>query len=123
MGSRMLVSKYCSLSEVACKCGCGEIPKPKTLKKFDEIRFQFGEPIHITSGYRCTKQNKKIGGAPNSNHVAGTAIDVVRTPHLEEFILKHLEMLDFYIEDLASTPQWIHIQINPPKSGKRQFKP
>lgn len=119
----MLLSKYVALSEVACKCGCGGVPKKEMLDKFDEIREAYGKPIHITSGFRCEKQNKKIGGSPKSNHCKGTAIDVVRTPGLEDFILKNLEHLDFYIEDLAYTRNWIHIQINPPKSGKRMFKP
>lgn len=119
----MKVSKYTSQSEVACKCGCNGIPTKEMLAKFDEIREAYGKPIHITSGYRCEAQNKKIGGAKNSNHVKGNAIDIVRTVGLEEFIMKNLEILDIYIEDKVYSPTWIHIQINPPKSGKRMFKP
>lgn len=123
MGSNMLVSKYAALSEVACKCGCSMIPTKEMLDKFDEIREKFGKPIHISSGFRCEKQNKKIGGSAKSNHCSGLAIDVVRTDSLEDFIVKNLETLNIYIEDLKSTPTWIHIQIVPPKSGKRIFKP
>jgi hypothetical protein len=119
----MMTSKYCSFFEVTCKCNCGGVPTAEMLAKFDEIREKFGKPINISSGYRCEKQNKKIGGSPKSNHVTGKAIDVVRTSELEKFILANLETLDIYIEDLASTPTWIHIQITPPKSGKRTFKP
>lgn len=119
----MKLSKYVSLSEVACKCGCGLIPQKALLDKFDQIREAYGKAIHITSGSRCEKQNKKIGGSLKSNHVKGLAIDVVRTSDLEKFILANLEVLDIYIEDLDSTPTWIHIQIVPPKSGNRQFKP
>lgn len=119
----MLVSKYVALSEVACKCGCGLVPQKSMLDKFDEIREAYGSPIHITSGSRCEKQNTKIGGAKSSNHVKGLAIDVVRTPGLEDFILKHLEIFDIYIEDLSKTKNWIHIQVVKPKSGKRMFMP
>ena len=118
----MMVSKYCSLSEVTCKCGCGGIPTKQMLDKFDQIREAYGKPIYITSGSRCEKQNKKIGGSPKSNHVAGKAIDVVRTADLEKFILANLESLDIYIEDLSVTLTWIHVQIVPPKSGNRQFR-
>lgn len=118
----MMVSKFFSLSEVACKC-CGGVPTRAMLDKMDAIREEFGAPINITSGFRCEKRNIKIGGSKNSNHVKGVAIDVMRTPTLELFILKHLEHFNIYIEDLSKTPQWIHISISPPKSGKRVFKP
>jgi hypothetical protein len=119
----MLISKFVALGEVSCKCGCGSIPTKEMLNKFDEIRFQYGEPIHITSGARCEKHNAKIGGAKNSNHCKGLAIDVVKTPNLEDFILKNLETFDIYIEDPKKTSLWIHIQIVPPKSKKRIFQP
>ena len=119
----MKLSKYVSLSEVACKCNCGLVPQKAMLDKFDEIREAYGAAIHITSGSRCEKHNKKIGGSKNSNHVKGLAIDVVRTPGLEEFLMKNLETLNIWIEDLASCPTWLHIQIVPPKSGKRIFRP
>ena len=99
----MKLSKYVSLSEVSCTCGCGLVPTKEMLDKFDEIREAYGKPIHITSGSRCEKQNKKIGGSLKSNHVAGKVIDVVRTAELEKFILANLETLDIFIEDLGVT--------------------
>jgi len=32
-------------------------------------------PIHITSGYRCPRLNKAVGGVPNSQHQTGEAVD------------------------------------------------
>jgi uncharacterized protein YcbK (DUF882 family) len=93
------------------------------LDKFDEIRATYGKSIIITSGSRCAKHNTKIGGSKNSNHVTGNAIDLMRTDALEDFITKNLETLDIYIEDLAYTKNWIHVQIVPPKSKQRIFKP
>ena len=119
----MRTSKYTALTEINCKCGCGLIPQKAMLEKFDQIREAYGKPIAITSGARCEKHNKKIGGSKNSNHVKGLAIDIRNTPALEEFVMKNLETLDLYIEDPKVTAQWIHVQIVPPKSGKRIFKP
>lgn len=34
-----------------------------------------GVPIRITSGYRCPKLNKRVGGVGNSSHLHGLAID------------------------------------------------
>lgn len=119
----MRTSKYTALTEVDCKCGCGLIPQKAMLDKFDQIREAYGKSIVITSASRCEKHNKKIGGSKNSNHVKGLAMDLLRTDALEDFILKNLESLDIYIEDLAHTKNWIHVQVVPPVSKKRIFKP
>ena len=39
------------------------------------IRNQFNFPIRITSGYRCPKLNRLVGGSPNSQHCVGEAAD------------------------------------------------
>lgn len=36
----------------------------------DPIREHFGEPIRVTSGYRCAKLNEVIGGSSKSQHMA-----------------------------------------------------
>lgn len=41
----------------------------------DPIRDKFCAPIIITSGYRCPKVNKLVGGAVNSQHMLGCAAD------------------------------------------------
>lgn len=39
------------------------------------IRDAWGQPIIVSSGYRCPKLNEKVGGAKNSQHAYGTAVD------------------------------------------------
>ena len=41
------------------------------------IRDHFGVAVTINSGYRTSAYNKKVGGATNSQHVKGTAADIV----------------------------------------------
>ena len=67
-----------SRSEFACKCGCGfdEIA-PDTVYICQNIRHHFDRLVTITSGCRCPEHNASVGGAENSQHVAGTAADVV----------------------------------------------
>ncbi len=33
-------------------------------------------PIHISSGYRCPRLNKAVGGVKNSQHLTGQAVDI-----------------------------------------------
>lgn len=41
----------------------------------DPIRERFAVPVIITSGYRCEKVNKLVGGVNNSQHMKGEAVD------------------------------------------------
>lgn len=41
------------------------------------LRDAIGKPISINSGYRSPAHNKRIGGAKNSQHLKGTAADIV----------------------------------------------
>ena len=65
-------------SEFACKCGCGfdEIALD-TVYICQTLRHHFDRPVTITSGCRCPEHNASVGGAEKSQHVAGTAADVV----------------------------------------------
>ena len=41
----------------------------------DPIRERFAVPMIITSGYRCEKVNRLVGGVENSQHMKGEAVD------------------------------------------------
>lgn len=70
--------KYFKDSEFTCKCGCGLNLQKDGIKRIaDEIREHFGKPATITSGTRCEKHNKEVGGVSNSWHMKGNAIDIV----------------------------------------------
>lgn len=80
-----LLSEYVSRSfkrrEFACKDGCGlglgdgEI-NSELIEVIQDVRDHFGEPIVISSGLRCQKHNARVGGAPKSQHLLGTAADL-----------------------------------------------
>ncbi len=42
----------------------------------DPLREAWGEPIIVTSGYRCGRLNKAVGGAAKSQHMYGQAADI-----------------------------------------------
>lgn len=81
--------KYFSINELtrsatAARLGINNSPTPavkKNLEKLinevlDPLREAWGAPIIVTSGYRCPKLNKAVGGAKTSQHVLGQAADI-----------------------------------------------
>lgn len=72
----MKISLYFDRSEFTCHCGCGfDTVDTALIKLLDIIRLKFGA-VTITSGARCKKYNKKIGGYPSSQHLVGKAADI-----------------------------------------------
>jgi uncharacterized protein YcbK (DUF882 family) len=70
-------SGYFKESEFACGCGCGfNAFDPELLEKLDRIREYLGRPVVITSGCRCARHNKEVGGVADSAHTRGLAADV-----------------------------------------------
>ena len=53
-----------------------------------------GVPIIINSGYRSPQLNRKIGGAPNSNHLTGCAADI-RVENMEQLLRYAVILLDY----------------------------
>jgi len=72
----MINLNYFKLSEFDCPyCGQNKMHK-SFLKRLDLARKIAGVPFVITSGYRCPKRNKEVGGKFNSSHLIGVAADI-----------------------------------------------
>ena len=69
--------KYFTPGEFDCKCGCGCDTQvdPRLLRLADTVREHFDAPCIVSSGIRCEKHNKAVGGAANSRHLQGKAMD------------------------------------------------
>lgn len=74
------VGKFFSENEFACKCwrhnGLDHVIDKRLVDLLDAIRERVGEPVYITSGYRCPEHNAEVGGVPNSFHTQGIACDI-----------------------------------------------
>lgn len=69
--------KYFKREEFTCKCGCGANNMDlKLVEILDNIREHFGQACTVTSGTRCAKHNKNVGGVANSRHLSGKAADI-----------------------------------------------
>lgn len=75
------VSEHFSYSEFQCKgkqcCGGAGAVSPDLVVALERLRNTWGRRLLVTSGYRCAKHNEQVGGAPNSQHLLGLAVDVV----------------------------------------------
>jgi uncharacterized protein YcbK (DUF882 family) len=49
---------------------------PDFMVKLVKLRDLLGKPMKITSGYRSKETNDAVGGAENSPHMYGKAVDV-----------------------------------------------
>jgi len=71
------LSKYFSRHEIACKCGCGfDTMDAETLRLADEVRELAGHSITPTSGCRCPRHNRRVGGGRKSQHLYARAMDL-----------------------------------------------
>ena len=76
------------------------------------LRNHLGCPIIVTSGYRCSDLNKKIGGKPNSQHLKGQAVDfVVPQKNLKDIFnyIKTTLSFDQLLLESNKTDKWIHV--------------
>ena len=79
-GKAVRLTKNFKTTEFDCKgkgCCSTTVIDSLLVSKLQQIREHFGKPVLINSGYRCTKHNKAVGGAPNSQHTHGKAADIV----------------------------------------------
>ena len=79
-----------------------------TLSRLDDIRERYGKPIYITSGYRCEKLNKLVGGKPSSQHLRAEAADLKWDKELLSYIIQNCHF-DQLIRESNGPTRWIHI--------------
>ena len=92
----------------------------------DPLRRIHQQPIVITSGYRCEKLNKAVGGVAKSWHTKGNAADI----HIKDEneareifnILKTLPSVDTALFEHSRTSQWIHVQWDMTNTLRHHFK-
>lgn len=91
----------------------------------DPLRRLLHTPIIITSGYRCAKLNKAVGGVANSWHTKGNAADL-RIKDEEEAkaifqILKTLPSVDTVLFEHSTSAIWIHVQWDMERTPRHHF--
>lgn len=91
-----------------------------TLQRLNAIREGYGKPIIISSGYRCPELNELVGGAKDSKHLTGLAVDLKWDKDLVEYIIDNCSF-DKLIREKSGNVKWIHIQFRKDISTERNL--
>lgn len=131
-----MLSRYFSLdeltaSQIAVRKGISNIPGPaelenlrNTAQQLDLVREALGHPVLVSSGYRCARLNKSIGGSKTSAHMFGLAVDFTcprfGTPlQVAQEIARMPLEFDQLIHEFGA---WVHLGFAAPgKVGRRQI--
>lgn len=85
---------------------CQEVLEP--------ARKVIGEPIHVTSGYRCLALNRAVGGVTQSYHLRGLAADlhINSDAHASRLAdaLNAQPYCDLILVEHAHGTSWLHVQ-------------
>jgi hypothetical protein len=120
-------------AELACHDGTPVpielVPNAVALADLLEVvRFQWGGPLLVVSGYRTEEYNRRVGGAPRSQHVLARAADVRPVhvhdvPRLADLIRANVTSPSLKaLGGWGVYPQWVHLDVRPrPESGHVAF--
>lgn len=105
------------------------IPNLKNLceQVLETLRQRVGEPVIISSGYRCSQLNAAVGGSKTSQHMKGEACDIYLKDQrklLEWFAHLTNGEFDQLILERSSTSSlhyWIHVSCKPDLSKNRHI--
>lgn len=84
----------------------------------DPLRAAWGKAIRVSSGYRCEKLNKAVGGSPTSVHMKGWAADLQVSGSFAKFrdfvvawVKENGVKFDQLLleRDRKTGAQWIHV--------------
>ena len=83
----------------------------------DPLRAAYGQPIRVTSGYRCERLNSAVGGVPGSAHIRGDAADLQANDmkafkaFVVEWLQKTHTRFDQCIVEKSGKTEWVHISL------------
>lgn len=121
-GDTAKLSKNFRVSEFACHGhGCCSVVQidDKLVEILQNIRDHFGKRVTVSSGYRCEKHNKRVGGATASRHAKGMAADIVVQGVKPAEVAKYAEsigVLGIGLYETAKDGYFVHVDTRTYKS-------
>lgn len=106
-----------NLKEFQCKCGCETVKVSSELvNKLQVLRTKVGKPLVITSGFRCEKHNKAVGGVDSSYHTKGMAADVAcPSGYTVEKFARMCQDVGFTGVGAYPDKNFVHVDVRPGK--------
>lgn len=106
------LTKNFTREEFACKCGCGEDTiSLKLVMQLQRAREILGIPIIVTSGCRCAKWNKTVGGSPTSAHLDGDASDIASRNNEDRYFLV-CALLNAGFQRIGLGEDFVHVDVD-----------
>ena len=121
------IPSHVAIENLRRLCGWLEILRERYNQKYGQREATL--PVIITSGFRSEEVNRMCGGAVNSNHLTGCALDI-RCYGPEQMIRYACLLLDTadengwvfdeLIQEKRGTTYWIHFAVRP-KDNRRKI--
>lgn len=102
--------------ELMCPC-CGVCKMDKKLlTNLQALRNLLARPLIITSGYRCEKHNREIGGTTRSRHLTGQAVDIALNKVATSDKRKYLDGATSLFNGIGIGTNLIHVDVRQSKT-------
>lgn len=109
------ISRNFKLKEFQCKDGSELVKLDEILlEKLQQLRDRTGKAVQVVSGYRTPEYNRKIGGAPRSQHMEGKAADIKIKGMTPAEVALLAEQIGF--KGIGVYPTFTHVDVRANKS-------
>ena len=131
--SYFTIAELCA-SETAKKYNIDNTPNSiitshlqQLINFLNPLREAWGSAIKVSSGYRCDKLNRFVGGSKTSSHLIGYGVDLIpangKMDDFKKFIIDYMKtrMFDQCIIEKSGKTEWIHIGLYNNKEQQRRM--
>ena len=84
------------------------------LPRLNLVRFHYGKPLYVSSGYRPPSINADVGGSKRSAHLLCMAVDFKdENGDFANWCLANMDIIEeagLYMESPDYTNGWVHLQ-------------
>lgn len=111
------LSKNFQVKEFACDDGSDEILiSDELVAILQQIRDHFSKAVTINSAYRTKAYNAKVGGASSSQHMKGTAADIVLSGVTPSQVTQYAEYLQPTAGGIGLYNTFAHVDVRTNRS-------
>lgn len=117
------LSEHFRVEEFHCGCAGADchltLLHPHLVSALQTLRSRLGRPLRLTSGYRCQRHNRQVGGRRRSYHTRGMAADVAcASPEaLEELARAAAEVPAVGAIGRYPLRSFVHLDVRPRRAG------